>query len=82
MNLARTTCPSWTGVASYEVFLRGALDKVGAYPDMHHIGDYKTAINQLTEKGYTRAHKEMDESLNRDLFGQLVRGIAAACSAA
>jgi len=64
------------GLATYQVFLRGTLDKVGAYPDMHHIGDYKTAINQLTEKGYTRAHKEMDESLNRDLYDQLVRGIA------
>jgi protease-4 len=64
------------GLATYQVFLRGTLDKVGAYPDMHHIGDYKTAINQLTEKGYTRAHKEMDESLNRDLYEQLVRGIA------
>ena len=64
------------GIATYEVFLRGVLDKVGAYPDMHHIGDYKTAVNQLTEKGYTRAHKEMDESLNRDLYEQLVRGIA------
>ncbi len=61
---------------TYQVFLRGTLDKVGAYPDMHHIGDYKTAVNQLTEKGYTRAHKEMDESLNRDLYEQLVRGIA------
>jgi protease-4 len=64
------------GIATYEVFLRGTLDKIGAYPDMHHIGDYKTAMNQLTEKGYTRAHKEMDESLNRDLYEQLVRGIA------
>ena len=64
------------GLATYEVFLRGTLDKIGAYPDMHHIGDYKTAPNQLTEKGYTRAHKEMDESLNRDLYEQLVRGIA------
>src|SRR5436305_6016447 len=64
------------GLATYEVFLRGTFDKIGAYPDMHHIGDYKTAVNQLTEKGYTRAHKEMDESLNRDLYEQLVRGIA------
>jgi protease IV len=64
------------GIATYQLFLRGTLDKIGAYPDMHHIGDYKTAVNQLTEKGYTRAHKEMDESLNRDLFDQLVRGIA------
>ena len=64
------------GIATYAVFLRGTLDKIGAFPDMHHIGDYKTAMNQLTEKGYTRAHKEMDESLNRDLYEQLVRGIA------
>src|SRR5262249_43865626 len=65
-----------TGLATYEVFLRGTLDKIGAYPDLHHIGEYKTAPNQLTEKGYRKAHKEMEESLNRDLYEQLVRGIA------
>src|SRR5205807_7744256 len=64
------------GLATYELFLRGTLDKIGAYPDLHHIGDYKTAINVFTEKGYTPAHKEMDETLNRDLYEQLVRGIA------
>src|SRR5581483_5659965 len=64
------------GVATYEVFLRGTLDKIGAYPDLHHIGDYKTAVNTFTEKGYTAAHKEMDVSLNRDLYEQVVRGIA------
>ncbi len=55
-----------TGVATYELF----------YPDLHHIGDYKTASNTFTQKGYTAAHKEMDESLNRDLYEQIVRGIA------
>ncbi len=65
-----------SGVATYQVFLRGTLDKIGAYPDLHHIGDYKTASNQLTEKGYTKAHKEMDEALNRDLFNQFIRGVA------
>ena len=64
------------GVATYELFLRGTFDKIGAYPDLHHIGDYKTASNTFTEKGYTPAHKEMDESLNRDLYEQIVRGIA------
>ncbi len=67
-----------TGVASYEVFLRGAFDKAGAYPDFVHIGEYKTAVNQLTEKGFTPAHREMSESLNRDTYDQLVRGIAMA----
>jgi protease IV len=67
-----------TGVASYEIFLRGTLDKLGAYPDFLHIGEYKTAVNQLTEKGFTPAHREMSESLNRDMYAQLIRGIAEA----
>ncbi len=65
-----------TGVATYELFLRGTLDKIGAYADMHHIGAYKTAVNTFTEKGFTAAHKEMDQSLNRDLYEQIVLGIA------
>ena len=66
-----------TGMASYELFLRGTLDKIGAYPDAMHIGEYKTAANQMTERTFTAAHREMAESLNRDLFEQLVRGIAS-----
>lgn len=64
------------GVATYELFLRGTFDKVGAIPDLHHIGDYKTATNTFTEKGFTAAHKEMDESLNRDLYEQIIRDVA------
>jgi protease IV len=65
------------GVSTYELFLRGTLDKIGAYPDLHHVGDYKTAINTFTEKGYTPAHKEVDEAIDRDLYDELVRAIAA-----
>jgi protease-4 len=65
-----------SGVATYQLFLRGSLDKIGAYPDLHHIGDYKTYSNTFTQKGYTAAHKEMDQSLSLDLYEQLVRGIA------
>src|SRR5919204_5433900 len=28
------------GIATYELFLRGSLDKIGASPDLHHIGEY------------------------------------------
>ncbi len=66
------------GVATYEMFLRGTLDKIDAYPDFLHVGQYKTAVNQMTEKGFTPAHKEMSQSLNRDMYDQLVRTIAAA----
>lgn len=65
-----------TGVASYEIFLRGTLDKIGAQPDFLRIGDYKTAPNQLTETRMTPEHREMTESLNHDMYSQLVNGIA------
>ncbi len=65
------------GLARYDLFLRGTLDKLGIAPDLLHIGDYKTAINTFTEKGYTAAHREMMESLTADTFAQLVDDIAA-----
>jgi protease-4 len=65
-----------TGVATYELFLRGTFDKLGAYPDFVHIGDYKTAANQYTERGFTPEHREMTQSLNREMYDQLVKGIA------
>lgn len=66
-----------TGAATYELFFRGALDKLGVVPDMLHIGDYKTYSNTFTEKGMTPAHREMNASLNRDTYDELVRAIAA-----
>lgn len=66
------------GLATYEVFLRGAFDKFGVTPDFVHIGDYKTAVNTFTEKTFTPAHREMTESLNHDAFDQLVQAIATA----
>ena len=64
------------GLASYSVFLRGTFDKLDAFPDFLHVGQYKTAANQYTEKGFTPADREMSEALNTDLYEQLVRGIA------
>ncbi len=64
------------GRAQYEMFFRDALDKVGTYPDVLAAGDYKTAANQYTETTMTPAHREMAESLNRDLYEQMVEGIA------
>ena len=65
-----------TGIATYELFLKGTLDKVGAQADFEKIGDYKTAPNQLTQTTFTPAHREMTESLSRDMYEQLVRAIA------
>jgi protease-4 len=74
--LMPTSLLDLTGVASYEIFLRGTFDKLGAYPDFVHIGDYKTAANQYTERGFTPEHREMTQSLNREMYDQLVKGIA------
>lgn len=64
------------GIATYELFLRGTLDKIGATADFERIAEYKTAPNQLTQNSYTPEHREMSESLTRDMYEQLVRGIA------
>jgi protease-4 len=64
------------GLATYELFLRGALDKLGVYPDLLHMGEFKSASNTFTEKGFTPAHREMTRSLNRDAYDQLVSAIA------
>ncbi|HEX5214939.1 MAG TPA: signal peptide peptidase SppA [Vicinamibacterales bacterium] len=64
------------GLAFYELFFRGTLDKLGVVPDLLHIGEYKSASNTFTEKGFTPAHREATQALNRDWYDELVRGIA------
>ena len=65
------------GLASYELFFRGLLDKLGIYPDLLQIGDYKTAANTFTERDMTPAHRQMSQSLTSDLFAEVVSAVAA-----
>ena len=74
--LAPTSTLDVVGVASYELFARDALDKIGAYPDMLHAGEFKTAGNIYTEQTFTPEHREMTEALTLDYFDQLALGIA------
>jgi protease-4 len=73
--LLPTSTLDLNGVATYDVFVKGTLDKVGVQADFEKIGDYKTAPNQLTQTTHTPAHREMTEWLTRDAYEQLVRGI-------
>ena len=75
--LTPTSSVDLVGVASYEIFLREGLDAFGVQPDMLHAGDFKTASNVYTETTFTPEHREMSASLNRDLYDQLVSGIAS-----
>ena len=74
--LAPTSTLDLVGVTLTELFARDALDKIGAYPDMLHAGDFKTAANIYTEQTFTPEHREMTEALTRDYFDQLALGIA------
>ena len=74
--LAPTSTLALVGVAAYELFARDALDKIGAYPDMLHAGEFKTAANIYTEQTFTPEHREMTEALTQDYFDQLALGVA------
>ncbi len=60
------------GMMAGALFFRGALDKLKIVPNMYHIGDYKAASNQYTEKKFTPAHKEETESLVHGIYDQYV----------
>ncbi len=64
------------GLMAQSMFLRGTLDLLGIYPDMEHIGDYKTAMNFWTEKSFTPAHREMYQNLIESIEKTLVAGVA------
>ena len=59
-----------------EIFIRGTLDWIGVKPDMDAIGVYKSAKNLFTEKDFTPAQREEDESLIESFYQQLVSQIA------
>jgi protease-4 len=67
-----------TGLLREAPFLRGTLDRLGLVPRFDHRAEYKTAMNLLTEKKFTDAHREAVARIVESQFGQLVRDIAAA----
>jgi protease IV len=65
-----------TGIMASAVFLRGTLDKLGVTPRLDHRQEYKTAMNLLTETGFTDAHRESIARIAESQFDQIVRGIS------
>jgi protease-4 len=66
------------GLRSENPFLRGALEKIGVEPRFERREEYKTAFNNVTERGFTPAHKEELEQLLGSIYQQVARGVAAA----
>jgi protease IV len=66
------------GLMASSTFYRGALDKLGVFPDFLRMGEYKNAPNVYTEKKFTPTHRASTEALLDDWNGQFLRGIAEA----
>jgi protease-4 len=64
------------GSASSAVFYRGTFDKLGIRPNIHRIGEYKSAAEALTETERSPAAREMIEWILEDRFERFVATVA------
>jgi protease IV len=64
------------GVSIRELFARGLLDWMKIKPELDAIGKYKDAGNIFTQKDYTAAQYEQDDSLAKEMFDQIVNETA------
>lgn len=64
------------GLSGEVMFLRGAFDKLGVEAQFVHMGKYKSAPNQYTEKAMTPAHREQMESLIGGLYREYIGAVA------
>jgi protease-4 len=65
------------GVGMREMFARGLLDWIKVNPNFASIGKFKSAANIFTEKDYTPAQREEDETLAGSMFDQIIEETAA-----
>jgi protease-4 len=66
------------GIGGYHPYLKKALAKLGIEAESEHVEEYKTAFNMFTEEGFTKAEKEMLESIYGDVFSHYVKTVAQA----
>ena len=65
-----------TGIAVERIFLRGALDKLGADFQVGKRHEYKSAAEQLTEHGFSAPAREETERMTASVTEQLASAIA------
>ncbi len=66
---------SISGFTSYTPFFRGFLDKLGIFPDLMHIGDFKSASDMLTRTDMTDAQREATRALLDGARAEIARGL-------
>jgi len=64
------------GVSAELAFLKDTLAKVGAEAEFLHVGEYKSAPEQMTRSEATDANRDMTRSLVNERYDQLVDLIA------
>src|SRR5262249_31479346 len=65
-----------TGLAIERVFLRGSLDKLGVTMEVGARHEYKSAAEQLTERGFSGPAREASERIAESVTSQLAEAIA------
>ncbi|MFC7327768.1 signal peptide peptidase SppA [Marinactinospora rubrisoli] len=65
-----------TGISVTNRFFRDAVDKLGVEYEVGARHEYKTAVNTMTERGFTEAHREATGRIVESLTEQIVEGIA------
>jgi protease IV len=65
-----------TGLAVERIFLRGTLDKLGVTMEVGARHEYKSAAEQLTERGFSGPAREAAERIAESVTSQLADAIA------
>jgi protease IV len=65
-----------TGLAVERAFLRGTLDNLGVQMEVGARHEYKSAAEQLTERGFSGPAREATEQVARSVTAQLTEAIA------
>lgn len=65
------------GMVSEETFLGGTLEKFHITAQFEQREEYKNAVNDITQKGYTPAHREASQGLVDSIYQSAVAAIAA-----
>jgi protease-4 len=67
---------SVNGYTGYTFFVRGFLDKIGFFPNLMHIGAFKSASDMLTDYSISEAQIEATAALLETFKAEQVRGIS------
>ena len=59
------------GLAAYEMYFKGTLDKLGVKADLEHIGEYKSAAEPFTQASASEAAREASNALLDATFADI-----------